>query len=258
MHVGLKGSPLAMVLALECRGFWSLSCSLPHLHRRYTNIGIICIAVIHSLLPTASPLYQHWYQRHRRYKTCVCTRGRVQLQLGFASRELGPMDRKRQRIELAELLRRLARAGGGSSTRLSNVIAELKRSTATVADLPACRSQVERSVLEQFDRMKHTIDMPLASGVGVFEWELLDPALLLTESLRRSPAMCEAYHQAVILRPPSPGQPWNLIVGFDEFAPGNIRQVRTRRLAATDVVIHIDFEFGPLSSPSLTSHLTSS
>ena len=61
------------------------------------------------------------------------------------------MDRKRQRIEHAELLRRLARAGGGSSSRLSNVIAELKRSTATVADLPACRSQVERSVLEQFD-----------------------------------------------------------------------------------------------------------
>ncbi len=134
------------------------------------------------------------------------------------------MERKRRRADQAEVLRRLARAGGGSIAGLSNIIAELQRSAVDVAGMPAHRAQVGRSLLQQFDGLKHTIEMPL-SGAGEFSWELVDPALLLMESVRRSPALAEAYQRAATLRPPSADRPWSIIVAYDEFAPGNKLQV---------------------------------
>lgn len=138
---------------------------------------------------------------------------------------LAIMDRKRRRLDHVEMLRSLARAGGSSSSGLSSIIAELQANAAIVTELPSHRSQASRALLEQFDAIKHTIDMPLLDGAGVFSWELLDPALLLAESIRRCPGMAEAYQQACTQRPPSPERPWSLVVAFDEFAPGNKLQV---------------------------------
>ena len=94
-----------------------------------------------------------------------------------------------------------------------------------MADLPAHRTAIGREMLNQFDSLRHTVDLPLEEGGGTFLWEMIDPARLLSESIVRCPKIAEAYKQACSQAPPSVARPWNLIVAFDEFSPGNKLQV---------------------------------
>jgi hypothetical protein len=83
--------------------------------------------------------------------------------------------------------------------------------------------------------------MPLTVG-GSFEWEFADPGKLLANMVARSPALNNLFAETASRHPPSPDRPWSLVVGFDEFTPGNKLKVDNRR--KTMVLSFSFLEFG--------------
>lgn len=72
----------------------------------------------------------------------------------------------------------------------------------------------------RFDGLKTTLKLDLIKG-GSHDWTVADVGLLLPRLISESGALQSAYASAVRTRPPTSQQPWNLIVAWDEFAPGN-------------------------------------
>ena len=62
-----------------------------------------------------------------------------------------------------------------------------------------------------------------------FEWELADPCKVLSVLVSESPALAETYLNAVRRSRPSHTNPWHLVVGLDEFTPGNKLRVDQTR-----------------------------
>ena len=80
-----------------------------------------------------------------------------------------------------------------------------------------------------FNQVRHIIDMPLKKGVGTFKWELADPNLLLVLLLGKCPELAAAFGAAANVKEPTFDNPWSLIVGFDEYIPGNKLSYKNRR-----------------------------
>ena len=80
----------------------------------------------------------------------------------------------------------------------------------------------------RFVSLRHIEHVPLAHG-GKFEWEFADPNRLLASIVEHSPGLTAMYADAVRRSPPSMEHPWFLVVGFDEFTPGNTLQSDNRR-----------------------------
>lgn len=72
----------------------------------------------------------------------------------------------------------------------------------------------------RLDRAKHVVLVPRRGG-GQFEWTFLDPAKLVSLFVEECPPVAKLFRDAVAARPPSIDNPWHLVIGFDEFAPGN-------------------------------------
>jgi len=140
------------------------------------------------------------------------------------------MDRKRRRTTAADILRRVAGAGGVSAAGLSDIIAELQAAGSEVQELASSRRVISRAILDTFDEFRLVLQMPLIEG-GFFDWELLEPGRLMAETVHRCPLVRQAFTAAVAASPPSVRNPWHLVVGFDEFAPGNKLKVDNRRKA---------------------------
>lgn len=142
------------------------------------------------------------------------------------------MDWKRRRLEVADLLRRLARSGGHSAVGLSEILAEVRRNPELIQSLgtntESTRRAVGRAVLAAFDELKFVVKLPLHDG-GEFVWEMADLALLIAASVRADAVVAAAYSEAVRRHPPSLAQPWDLCVGYDEFAPGSKLKADNRR-----------------------------
>jgi len=80
------------------------------------------------------------------------------------------------------------------------------------------------------------------------DWEFADPNRLLAEAVDHSPGLAAMVSDAVRRSPPSMAHPWSLIVGFDEFVPGNKLQSDPRRKA---MVLSFTFrELGPAAMSS--------
>ena len=52
---------------------------------------------------------------------------------------------------------------------------------------------------------------------------------MLSEMIEKSQQLAELYNRAALENPPSVERPWSLVIGFDEFAPGNKLKVDNRR-----------------------------
>ena len=67
------------------------------------------------------------------------------------------------------------------------------------------------------------------SDGGEITWELADPCKLLQLTLERSPQLQHRYGLALRRHECTAQHPWCIIVGFDEFTPGNKRNGDNRR-----------------------------
>ena len=65
------------------------------------------------------------------------------------------------------------------------------------------------------------MQLPKDGGDGTVAWEFADPSLLIPLILSKSSKLQDKYDLALRDHPCSPQSPWNLIIGFDEFAPGD-------------------------------------
>lgn len=71
---------------------------------------------------------------------------------------------------------------------------------------------------EHFDIVKVTETLQ----PGDMEWELADPSLLCQLTVNASPMLQEVYAGALRRCPVDAEHPWDLIIGFDEYAPGGL------------------------------------
>ena len=72
----------------------------------------------------------------------------------------------------------------------------------------------------KFNEMKCTLSLPRTSGPDI-NVDFIDPCKLLVALINESPAVAASYAEAYRRSPPSVGNKWHLVVGFDEFVPGN-------------------------------------
>lgn len=102
-----------------------------------------------------------------------------------------------------------------------------------IADSPTDASSVTRRTLQLanydvFDRHRLKINLPMVDGTE-FGWEIVNPLTWWPELVSRSPELQSVFSTALARHPVSVRQPWHLVVGFDEFAPGNKLRVDNRR-----------------------------
>ena len=71
--------------------------------------------------------------------------------------------------------------------------------------------------------------MPLAEGTRSWDWELAEPNRLLSLMVRESDALQELFRRAIELHSPSQENPWTLILGYDEFSPGGMKDLNDRK-----------------------------
>lgn len=86
---------------------------------------------------------------------------------------------------------------------------------------------------------------------STFLWEFVHPLKLLAQAIEDSPALAALYARAIAEKPPSMQQPWRLILGWDEFVPGNKLRVDNRRKC-----MNLSFNFLELGPAALCQDWT--
>jgi hypothetical protein len=132
-------------------------------------------------------------------------------------------DGKRARLRAAELhqpglIDRLLHVGNVSNKGLLKILSIVRQEL----DLPihATPWELDAAAQARFNIVRTCIHMPLVGG-GTFDWHLCDPNALLARMVEDSPCLSELYMRAVSTNPPSFERPWTLLIGFDEFSPGD-------------------------------------
>jgi hypothetical protein len=96
-------------------------------------------------------------------------------------------------------------------------------------------------------RLRCIEHVPCVDG-SFIDWEFADPNRLFAEAVEHCPGLAAMISDAIRRSPPSMACPWSLIVGFDEFVPGNKLQADNRRKA---MVLSFTFrELGPAAMSS--------
>jgi hypothetical protein len=146
------------------------------------------------------------------------------------------------------LLQRLLHLGSLSNRGLKAIVSELR---AEPLDLEfACDSRVDKVFREKCNALCHVIEMPLNIPPGSFSWALLDPNKLLCEVVQQSRILTGLFKDAAVRSPPTMANPWSLVVGFDEFTPGNKLKVDNARKC-----MNLSFTFRELGNHALSSEL---
>ena len=73
----------------------------------------------------------------------------------------------------------------------------------------------------EFDHLFETVPLKFAEKEGEYQWELLEPNKLLAHVLESCPELAECYGRAANEHEPTPEDPWDLLICFDEFVPGD-------------------------------------
>ena len=95
--------------------------------------------------------------------------------------------------------------------------ADAMKTLADLEDNTLSQKSFRNDYHEQFDTVK--IEWKLQPGN--LRWELADPSQLIQCAINASPKLQELYAEALRRHPVDATHPWDLILGFDEFTPGN-------------------------------------
>jgi hypothetical protein len=140
---------------------------------------------------------------------------------------MGEPPRKRARSERIAAVQSLLHVGNISNEGLAELLARLRQHD-TDTDRLQGRRLVTDAFLQRVKGLAITKDMQSTDG-DVFRWTFVDPNRLLTEMVSHSKALEEHFWAAVQNNPPSVTRPWHLVLGYDEFAPGNKLKVDNAR-----------------------------
>ena len=74
--------------------------------------------------------------------------------------------------------------------------------------------------LARFLAVRHIESVPMLKGARDFEWELAHPCRLLSTMIEECGALERLFTNAFASHPCSASRRWRLVVGFDEYVPG--------------------------------------
>jgi hypothetical protein len=100
----------------------------------------------------------------------------------------------------------------------------------------------------RFLSVRHIEHTSRVAGGDDFVWEFADPSKLMALVLNANTALQALYTQALQERPSTPDQPWSVVLGFDEFTPGDKLKVDNRRKAMV-----LSFTFRELGQTAMTN-----
>ena len=81
----------------------------------------------------------------------------------------------------------------------------------------------------RFDAVKRIETMPLSVGDSSFDWEFVDPCIVLPQVIDASGHLAALYGRALAEHPCREDRPWTIIITWDEFCPGAKLKVDNRR-----------------------------
>ena len=117
---------------------------------------------------------------------------------------------KKQRLEAHNML------GSCSTANLERIISRLVPNHEMHAE---SRRHIDRGLLEELGGLTESV--MLATTDGDWEWTFLNPSRLIQHLVGSCPDLGAVYRRAANLRLPTLEHPWNMLVCFDEFAPGH-------------------------------------
>jgi hypothetical protein len=147
-----------------------------------------------------------------------------------------------------DMMQWLLHTGGVSNSGLKGILSKLNAAYDGL-DLPTNDHTIHKSFMAKFNEIHTQIRLPLADG-GEHAWHLLHPGRLVASMIRWCPVLEDAFVDAVERSPPTISEPWSLIVGFDEFTPGNKLRVDNNRKC-----MNLSFSFLQLGQELLASDL---
>ena len=124
-------------------------------------------------------------------------------------------------------LQNVLHTGGATTRALQQIILRIREQPEI---LDSSRWKLANANLEPFLRIRHVQPLKLRSGAS-FNWELCNPNRLLAYMVETCPRLNEMFCQAARNHVCSADQPWSLVIGFDEFCPGNKLKVNNQRKA---------------------------
>jgi hypothetical protein len=83
------------------------------------------------------------------------------------------------------------------------------------------RTQIQGSAREDAQLLGLTFRLPTSEGGGDLQWDTCEPNILLAHIVASCPDLQAAYAVAAERSLPTRERPWDLMVRFDEFSPGD-------------------------------------
>jgi len=134
------------------------------------------------------------------------------------------MEPKRRRVSDHDLLK-VVHMRGVSGSALQRVINAL-------TDSNVSGRSITTASRHRFEQVKHTMRLPGVDG-GEVAFDICEPKALLAMILKENNHVCRYYEEAWRRSPCSASTPWRLLVGWDEFTPGNKMAVKPTRKTMT-------------------------
>ena len=143
---------------------------------------------------------------------------------------------KRARMDpQAALIKVVTQATSSSDLEIRRILAAL------AADAPSKQS-LSSARHARLDEVMRVIEVETEGG-GQWQWHLCQPNLLFSTMVSESKPLQTLLKEAFLSSPSSRERPWSLVVGFDEFVPGNKLQLQPSRKA-----MNLSFTFLELGS----------
>ena len=159
--------------------------------------------------------------------------------------EPGPPKRLRGSADAVEAnrvaLQNLLRRGNTTRAALLDIVRRLRENP----DVEISKSRLSDANFIGFDSIRHIEKLPMEDG-STFDWEYSDPNRLTAYLVASCDRLRSAILAAFSRTPCSQRQPWRLVVGYDEFTPGNVLRPNNDRKAMA-----LSFSFLELGQESL-------
>ena len=88
--------------------------------------------------------------------------------------------------------------------------------------------QLQAAGRQRFEQVKHTITLPAEDG-GEVAINMVHTMKLFTLLLQENATIRNWFEESWRAKPSSPAQPWQLLLGWDEFVPGNKLAIQNSR-----------------------------
>ena len=113
-------------------------------------------------------------------------------------------------------LRSVMNIRGVSKSALFDIVSRLGGEEAPVSEW-----QFRKASQQRYEEVHQLLEMPAAEGAGKVDWHLCHPLKTLDLLLRDNDTLQGWYLSALQRHPCSAATPWRILLGWDEFVPGN-------------------------------------